>query len=208
MYERVKYLVTASAASFLLAWAASVPAADRVSLTDIESRLANIEAASYVPFRVQIGGGLCNSAAVGSANPSITIDGNGPDGTFLINSVLMRTDGIPANGFQFLSTTRLSIDGTAYDVLTANLAGPGGGSAIQHSFDILGTPVRTTSSVSEYSPGGNFPHEIVANSPGSSDINIRLFCRTDVENLNILSISVSGWKRPSETVTVTYTPGN
>jgi hypothetical protein len=187
---------------------ASTSAGARVSLTDIEARLANIEAAQYVPFKVQIGGGICNTAAVGSANPQITIDGNAPSGTFMVTSVLVKTDDIPTTGFRFLSLNSMVLDGTRYDTKTPNLTGSSGGSGVLESFEILGAPVALTNDLDDHTVSASVPREIVANSAGSSDIRIELFCRTDIENLNILNVVVAGWKRPAETVTVTYTPGN
>jgi len=162
----------------------------------------------YVPFKVGIAGGICNTAAIGSANPEIQIDGNAPGGTFLVNSILLKTDSVPINGFFSLNVNTVTIDGTRFDTRTATLVGHVEGTGVDHSVDIMGTPVRVTGSQDQYNPGGNFPHQIVANSAGASDIVVQFFCRSDLEDLNITTILVSGWKRAPETITVTYLPGS
>ena len=186
----------------------AVFAADRVSLTDIEGRLANIESALYVPFKVQIAGGICDTGGAGTSNPLITIDSNAPSGVFLVTGVLVRTNDIPSTGFVALSLNRITIDGIAYDTRTANLTDNVGGTGVQESFDIMGTPVQVTANLNDHTPGGNVPHQIAADAAGNNDIPYELFCRTDDLDLTILNIMVTGWKRPSETVAVTYTPGD
>lgn len=203
-----RFVVTMATGLLTLAWAGAALAQARISLTDIESRLANIEAAQYAPFKVQIGGGTCNTAAAGSANPRIIIDGNATTGTFLVTSVLVKTADIPLSGFVALSLNSIRIDGTSYDTRTPNLTGSAGGSGVQESFDILGTPVALSGDLNDHTPGANVPHQIVASSGGSSDIDIQLFCRSDVDDLDILNVVVSGWKQSSESVTVTYVPGS
>jgi hypothetical protein len=172
-----------------------------------ETLLAQILANLYVPFKVETLGGICNTAAVGSANPRIIIDSSGTSGSFVVSSVLVKTSDIPATGFQFLSLNSVTINGTLFDTSTANLTGNAGGTAVLESFDLLGAPVRRSSIVADYTPGGNVPHQIVADSAGFNDVDIQLFCRTDIEDLNIQTVVVAGWKRLDETITVTYVPG-
>ena len=43
-------------------------------------------AAQYIPYKVQINGGLCDSGPSPSSNPSITIDS---DSTFVVTSILI-----------------------------------------------------------------------------------------------------------------------
>ena len=164
-------------------------------------------AQAYVPFKVQIDGGLCDSAAFGTSNPEIHIDGNAPNGTFLVNSILLKTNNAPLGAFAALSVNSVTIDGTQFDTRTANLVGPADGPAVLHSADIMGTPVRVDSDPGAYNPGGNFPHELVANSAGADDLVIKLFCSLSGDDMNIDTITVAGWKRPAEVITVSYVPG-
>ncbi|MFK8018053.1 MAG: hypothetical protein AB8G17_21735 [Gammaproteobacteria bacterium] len=204
--QYTKSLTWAATALLSLALSQTV-LAQRVSLSDIEDRLSNIENAMYVPFKTQITAGRCNSAAIGSANPQIIIDGNADDGTFLVSSVLVKTNGVPASGFQFLALNGVIIDDTVFDTNTANLTGHIG-TSIRESFDVLGKPVSVNSSNTDQTGGGNVPHQIIANSEGSNDIIFRFFCRSDTSNFDIANVLVSGWKRVDETISVTYTPGN
>ncbi len=162
----------------------------------------------YVPFKVEVLGGTCNTAAAGSANPLVTIDSDGVDGTFTVTGILMKTDNIPATGFVGLSINSVTVDGTSFDTRTANLTGNAGGTGVLESFDIMGTPVRLTSDSNDHTPGANFPHQIVAHSEGINDVSIQFFCRTDAVDLDILFVAVSGWKRAADTITVNYIPGN
>src|SRR5687767_7266995 len=52
----------------------------------------------YVPFKVEIDGGICDSAGASTSNPEIEINGNGASGTFLVNSALLKTDSVPVSG--------------------------------------------------------------------------------------------------------------
>jgi hypothetical protein len=165
-------------------------------------------AQGYVPFKVQINGGLCDSGLAGTSNPEIHIDGNAPGGTFLVNSILLKTDNAPFGPFSNLSVNSVTIDGTLFDTRTANLVGPADGSAVLHSADIMGVPVRVASDPAAYNPGGNFPHEIVASSAGADDIVVELFCSLSGDDMDIDAIVVAGWKRSAEVITVSYVPGS
>src|SRR6185503_5585816 len=77
--------------------------------------------AQYVPFKVQINGGLCDSGPSPSSNPSITIDG---DSTFVVTSILIKRGPMNPVDFMFLSVNTVSIDGTSFDTRTGNLFGP------------------------------------------------------------------------------------
>ncbi len=164
----------------------------------------------YVPFTVaDTTAGICNTAAQGSANPRIEIDSDGEQGSFVVTSILLKTadTGVPTTGFRFLSINSVVIDGTRFDTRTGNLVGPTDGSGVLESADLMGTPVRRSSFGGSQEPGGNFPHQIVADSEGSRDIIVSLFCRSDAEDLNIAIVAAAGWKQPDETITVTYIPG-
>jgi hypothetical protein len=165
-----------------------------------------VGAQAYVPFKVQINGGLCDSGPSPSSNPSITID-NDSVFTFMVTSIIIKRGPMNPVDFTFLSVNSVSIDGTLFDTRTANLFGPIGGEfGVLQSADIMGMPVRQTSFTSR--PGGNVPHTIVADGAGAGDIVVRLFCRSDNRSMNIATILVAGWKVPGSTVTVSYTPGS
>ena len=160
----------------------------------------------YVPFRVEIAGGICNTAGAGSANPEILIDSDGGRGTFVVTSILIKTN-LPLTGFSFLSVNSLRIDGTKYDTRTQNLI-EFVGTGVEESADLMGTPIRVDSLGGTAPPtGGRFPTQIIADSAGTDDIRIQLFCRSDVSDLDLDIVSVAGWKRPVDTITVTYVPG-
>lgn len=160
--------------------------------------------AGYVPFKVQIAGGLCDGATSPSSNPVITIDS---ESTFVVTSILIKRGFMNPVDFTFLSVNSVTIDGTLFATRTGNLFGPiGGEHAVLQAADIMGMPVRQTGMTS--GPGGNVPHEIVADGPGRGDIVVRLFCRSDSRIMNIETILVAGLKKPPSTVTVAYTPGN
>ena len=160
-------------------------------------------AAQYIPFKVQINGGLCDSGPSPSSNPTITIDS---DSTFVVTSILIKRGPMNPVDFTYLSVNTVSIDGTSFDTRTGNLFGPIGGEfAVLQSADILGMPVRQTGMTS--GPGGNVPHQIVAEGPGLGDISVQLFCRSDHRSMNIANILVAGWKPRGATVTVSYAPG-
>jgi len=159
--------------------------------------------AQYIPFKVQINGGLCDSGPSPSSNPSIAIDS---DSTFVVTSILIKRGPMNPVDFTYLSVNTVTIDGTSFDTRTGNLFGPIGGEfAVLQSADILGMPVRQTGMTS--GPGGNVPHQIVAEGPGRPDISVQLFCRSDHQAMNIATILVSGWKPRGATVMVSYAPG-
>jgi len=158
---------------------------------------------AYVPFKVQIAGGLCDGAPSPSSNPLITIDS---DSMFVVTSILIKRGPMNPVDFSFLSVNSVNINGTLFDTRTGNLFGPIGGEfGVLQSADIIGMPVRQTGMTSR--PGGNVPHQIVADGAGRNDIIVQLFCRSDQRAMNIATILVAGWKLPGTTVTVSYTPG-
>ena len=158
----------------------------------------------YVPFKVQIAGGLCDGVPSPSSNPAITIDG---DSLFVVTSILIKRGPMNPVDFAFLSVNSVNINGTLFDTRTGNLFGPIGAEfGVLQSADIMGMPVRQTGFAS--GPGGNFPHEIVAEGAGRNDVIVQLFCRSDHRPMNIATILVAGWKRPGTNVTVSYMPGH
>ena len=169
-----------------------------------------------VPFTAQAAGGLCDSGPSPSSNPEILIEGTGSN-LFVVTSVLLKTAPQPSGeeGYTFLTVNGVTIDGTTFDTRTGNLVATVDGFGVQESADLMGTPVRITSpsdltaAPRSASPsGGNFPHQIVAESTGSNDIRIRLFCRADTFDLSVDTVRVSGWKSPADSISVTYVPGN
>ena len=110
--------------------------------------------------------------------------------------------------FFALSINSITIDGFKYDTRTGNLVGATDGSAVLESADLMGTPVRRSHFSGEMNPGGNFPHQVVAESDGVNDVRIRLFCRSDIEDFDIAAVAVSGWKRTNENISVSYIPGD
>jgi len=162
----------------------------------------------YVPFKVQIPGGLCNSGTEPSANPKIIIDSDGP-APFTLKSVLIKRGFQNPVDFLFLSVNGVTIDGTFFETRTGNLFDPLFGEfAVDQAADILGMPVRRGGSISEPEPGGNVPHEIVAQGDGPEDVRFLLFCRSDEQDLEIETVLVAGWKKPADTISVTYVPGD
>lgn len=162
----------------------------------------------YVPFKVESAGGLCDSAASPSSNPKIVIDSDGR-APFVVTSLLVKRGPMNPVDFLFLSVNSVEIDGTAFDTRTGNLFGPLGGEfAVMQSADILGMPVRLGGSIMDPQPGGNVPHQVVADGEGDQDIRVQLFCRSDNQDMSLETVLVAGWKRPRDTVSVTYVPGN
>jgi hypothetical protein len=165
--------------------------------------------AQVVPFKVTIAGGLCDSAGDTTSNPRIAIDSDGTAGEFVVTSILLKTTapGIPETGFRDLTLNYIRIDGEQFDTRTANLLGPTDGSGVLESADILGTPVRRSGDHEAPPLGGNVPHQIVAQSAEASDVELELFCSTTDQDISFDTILVAGWKRPADSVTVTYVPG-
>jgi hypothetical protein len=162
----------------------------------------------YVPFKVEIPGGLCNSEFAPSANPKIIIDSDGSE-PFTLKSVLIKRGFQNPVDFLFLSLNGVTIDGTYFETRTGNLFDPLFGEfAVEQAADILGMPVRRGGDISEPEPGGNVPHEIVALGEGPEDVRFQLFCRSDEQDLEIETVLVAGWKKPGDTISVTYVPGD
>jgi len=176
----------------------------RRQLAAINAKLDNL----YVPFKVQIAGGLCDSAPAPSSNPQIIIDSAGT-GTFVVTSVLIKRGFQNPVDFLFLSVNGVEINGTFFETRTGNLFDPLFGEfAVQQSADIMGMPVRRGGSINTPEPGGNVPHQIVANGGTIEDVKFTLFCRSDNQDLDIENVLVAGWKKTADTIEVRYVPGN
>jgi len=205
-----RLLLTAVAACFAsllptrgLAQSGGPFAAIQRQLREINAKLDN----PYVPFKVQIGGGLCDSAPSPSSNPQIIIDSDGTD-TFVVTSILIKRGFQNPVDFLFLSVNGVEINGTYFETRTGNLFDPLFGEfAVEQSADIMGMPVRRGGSISTPEPGGNVPHQIVADGGTTEDVKVRLFCRSDNQDLNIETVVVAGWKKARDGIAVTYVPG-
>lgn len=171
--------------------------------------------AGMVPFAVQAAGGLCDSGPSPSSNPEILVEGTGSS-RFVITSILIKTapQGPGQEGYTFLTANDVRIDGTLFDTRTGNLVGTVDGFGVHESADLMGTSVRIASPTSlqssprtESPAGGNFPHQIVAESAGANDVRVQLFCRSDSFDLGIETVRVSGWRSPEDTIAVSYVPG-
>jgi hypothetical protein len=164
-------------------------------------------AAPLMPFKTEAPGGICNTVLAPSANPEILIDSD-DDTAFVVTSILVRTAPQNPSGYEFLSVNSVRIDGLLFDTRTQNLTAAVDGFGVHEAADLMGTPIRRSSLLDDDEPGGNFPHQIVAEGAGPDDIEIQLFCRTDTTDLDIETVLVSGWKAPDATITATYIPGN
>ena len=209
-----KNRVTALAGGLLLAFSAtmtaSAPAQAQAALNALQALNDKIDA-QVVPFKAEeTTGGLCDSAGTGTSNPEIIIDSDGAEGEFVITSIIVKTGhpGVPATGFRDFAVNYVEIDGILFDTVTGNLLGPTDGSGVLESADLMGTPVRRSGDTDAPLAGGNFPHQIVALSGGADDIVVRFFCSSVDDDITIDRILVAGWKRPADTVTVTFTPGS
>jgi hypothetical protein len=173
-------------------------------LAALNARLDNL----YVPFKVQIAGGLCDSAPSPSSNPRIIIDSSGRD-AFTVTSILIKRGPQNPVDFLFLTVNGVAINGTYFETRTGNLFDPLFGEfAVEQSADIMGMPVRRGGLIDDPKPGGNVPHQIVAYGGPGDDINVQLFCRSDDQDLEIETIVVAGWKKTRDTISVSYVPGN
>lgn len=176
------------------------------AIQDLDAKLDTL----LVPFSARTtAGGLCNAAAENNSNPDIVIDSDGLEGNFVVTSILIMSafPGVPETGFVSFSINWLQIDGDRFETRTENIMSPTGDAGIWDSADIMGTPLQRSSVSDEPTlPGANFPHQIVAESAGADDVIVEFFCRSDDEDYSIDSVLVAGWKRPNDTVTVTYVP--
>jgi len=187
-------------------------------VSSLQTTLANVEAtlsdvaentgAGQVPFAVTNPGGLCDSAASPSSNPVIAI--SSADGApFVVTSVLIKRGFMSPVDFSFLSLNGIALGGAFYDTHTRNLFFPGyaGETGVEHAADLLGTPVRTDSSLTDDGPtGGNVPHQLVIEAGDVAAI--QLFCRSDAHDFSLEQIRVSGWKLATDEIFVDYTPGH
>lgn len=176
----------------------------RQQLRAVNAKLDNL----YVPYKVEIAGGLCDSAPSPSSNPKIIIESDGKD-EFVVTSVVIKRAFQNPVDFLFLSVNGVTINGTFFETRTGNLFDPLFGEfQVEQAADILGMPVRRGGNIMTPEPGGNVPHQIVADGSTAEDVKFTLFCRSDNQDLNIEAILVAGWKRAADTIDVTYVPGN
>jgi hypothetical protein len=196
--------------SLLASIAAPGAAHAQAAIVNALQRINDKLDAQVVPFKVTIPGGLCDSAGPGNSNPEIVIDGDGTVGAFVVTSILLLTTppGIPTTGFESFRINHLEIDGDRFYTRSGDLLGPTDGDGVYESTDLMGTPVRRNEDAAAPLAGGNFPHQIVAESADPDDIHVSFFCSTDDTDISFATVLVAGWKRPADTITVTYTPGN
>ncbi len=202
---------SALAGFFLLvllgAFVVATPAKAQPVINALQTINAKIDA-QVVPFKVVAPGGLCDSAGAGVSTPEIIIDSDGEEGEFVVTSILMNTTppGIPTTGFRGFSINQVDIDGERFYTRSGDILGPTDGDGVYESADIMGMPIRRNGDADVPIDGGNFPHQIVAQSEDTNDIHVEFFCATDDTDVSIASVLVAGWKRPADTITVTYVP--
>ena len=202
------------AAAGLVALFALAPAEASAQAAQVISGLQTINAkidALVVPFKVvETTGGLCDSAGVGTSTPNLEIDSDGTEGHFVVTSMIFLTElpGVPVTGFDAFNINHLEVDAERFYTRSGNLLGPTDGPGVYESIDIMGVPLRRNADYANPVAGGNFPHQIVAESNDTDDIHISFFCSSADDDISFSRIQVSGWKRPGDTITVTFTPGS
>jgi hypothetical protein len=154
----------------------------------------------YVPFVARGGGGVC-ATTIASDTDYIVIDSTGTSGDIQVTSVAFNS---PTGTTEIIfSSSVVQVTGyctdyptvingcyamtTADFVTTSQLGG----------FEVMGSPLAN---------GGIFARRITASNDGSNDIVIKLFCDADGDDINWIGdgITVAGWKKRGETVTVSY----
>ncbi len=201
-------------AAGLLALQSLAPDEAAAQAGQVLNQLQNLNAkldAILVPFKVvDTTAGLCDSAGVGTSSPNLEIDSDGTEGHFVVTSILFLTElpGVPETGFEAFSINHLEVDAERFYTRSGNLLGPTDGPGVYESVDLMGVPLRRSYDYANPIPGGNFPHQIVAESANDSDIHIDMFCSTMDDDISFSRIQVSGWKRQGDTITLTFTPGS
>ncbi len=196
-------------AAFLLSPATAFAQAGAI-INELQAIKSKLEAV-VVPFKVvETTGGLCDSAGSGTSTVDLEIDSDGTEGHFVITSVLFLTvpPGIPTTGFESFQINHVEIDGERFYTRSGNLFGPTDGAGVYESVDLMGVPLRRSGDAENPVAGGNFPHQIVAESADTNDVHISLYCSSVDEDVSFSAIQISGWKRQPDTITVTYTPGS
>ena len=201
-------------ATALLIAISLAPSAARAQVGAVVNQLQNINAqleAVVVPFKVvQSTAGLCDSAGTGTSTVELDIDSDGTEGHFVVTSILFLTvpPGVPATGFENFSINHLDVDGERFFTRSGNLFGPTDGPGVYESIDLMGVPLRRNGDNENPIAGGSFPHQIVAESDDTNDVQLSFFCSSTDDDFSFSVIQVSGWKRQPDTITVTYTPGS
>ncbi len=211
--SRLQFAAAAAGGLVLALTAALVAPAPAQAQAAVINGLQTINAkidAQVVPFKVVIPGGLCDSAGQGTSTAEVVIDSDGAEGEFVVTSIVFGTTvpGVPLTGFEAFTINHLEIDGDRFYIRSGNLLGPTDGPGVYEATDIMGTPSRRNGDSEAPLAGGNFPHQIVAQSNDSDDIHVNFFCSSDDDDLSFANILVAGWKRPADTITVTFTPGS
>jgi len=151
----------------------------------------------YVPFKATGPAGTvtCDTLDGGFEIHSITIENDGTSGVFLITSISVQFRGVNDAADEIIYSD-VTIDGNTF-LINSQVTGT---STAPHTFEVLGVPLG-------FGADANFMHQIAAESSGSSDVILRVVCSAvGTENITIdtNAIQVSGWKLPSDTVTVTF----
>jgi hypothetical protein len=187
----------------------------QTSIRNLDSKIDNLPAA-MVPFRTTIAGGLCDSSVNGNlgitSNPELIIDGDLSGASFVVNSILIQTESFTEEGRVF-TVNNVTVDGLTFETSTNRIfdtytsANPPSGQTAP-GFDIMGLRLVEVNGIGDEHQGGVFPTQIAATSNGNPDIKVRFFCRSDLTDWNISSISVSGMKYEDDVISVAYTPGD
>lgn len=168
-----------------------------------------------VPFRTTIGGGLCDSSDVpNTSNPEIHISGSLEDATFVVNSILIQTTTFTEED-RIFGLNSVRINGAFFQTSGERLfntysnTAPGAGT-VPPGFDLMGLRLRESQNGGDQHEGGVFPTQIVATSDGDSspDIDIKLFCRSDITDWSVQRISVAGMKQVDDEISVSFIPGD
>lgn len=210
MYQRTLPAIAVGLFASLLLLPSDTAAHGGVMIGELQALNDKLDA-MVVPFKVvDTTGGLCDSAGQGTSTLGLEIDSDGTAGHFVVTSILFLTvpPGVPETGFEGFNINHVEIDSERFFTRTGNLLGPTDGPGVYESVDLMGTPVRRSGDRDAPIAGGNFPHQIVAESNDTDDIHISFFCSSDDFDLTFSTIQVSGWKRPADTITLTFTPGN
>ncbi len=147
----------------------------------------------YVPFKVLatidvLASDICN---IPGKTSFLNIDG-GSD--FMVTGIILKPTGVD-EVIDSIMIHSIQIDGRKIAMITHDLTGA---HPTPYSFDIMGVPLIL---------GGNLPTSIVALCADSQDIRIGISCgvgtTTDI-TFPEGSITVSGWKLASDTITAVY----
>jgi len=156
----------------------------------------NVTDSIYIPFKKEIsplaGGFVCDLVDGGSSDTdTITINSDKTTGFFLITGINFVTSDVDEMQDE-IAVLNILVDGGAFAFSSGDITGdlPNG-----ITFDIMGYQGVV----------GKFPHQIVAESNGAEDVKIIISCQAGTTtDIDFNLITVSGWKRADEQISVTY----